>query len=439
MGWISNLRDAWSYGDTPEGDGYDLAERQVDLWGDVGWGATSLGSVGSSGTLAGSSGIAALRLSVVYRCVNLIANQLAALPVTYWQVDPVTKLRLRQLPVPGWVKRPDPGHGLMGMGWQDIIVQMVTSLLLNGNAYVAYACSQPGRVRELAVLDPAQVDVEVRSDGTHVLKVNGRVPEYPVLPIRYVVPPGFVLGISPIAACHRRFVVAEGAQEQSAGFYTRGATLPGQIRFEGELTDEQLKKVANRWNRQMAGVGKAHLPLFLQEAEFKPIGLSPQDAQTLETWEWSDATIASHIFGVDPAMVGAAQHGDKNVYANIGQRNRYLWETAMVPVARRLEQCFDMLCPANGRYELRFDIRAFVADDARTRYHTYKVGIDAGVLTRNEARAEEGMPPIEGDGDDVPPQMRPPDADDGDDETDAGEPSEGRALIPYLRQATLDL
>lgn len=367
----------------------EAADREVGLWGDTGW---SGGGIGGSGNLAGYAGVEAMRLSVVYACVNLIAGKIAQLPVKQWRVDRRTGEQIEEVPLPNWVRTPDPGHGLLGKTWIDVVTEMVTSLLLSGNAFLAFACSQPGRVREIAVLDPSQCYVDVVGKTDYVLRVNGQIPDYSVIPVRYQVPPGYVLGVSPIKACHRSFTVAEGAQEQSAGFFTRGATVPGQIIFEGEVTQEQLKRIGNNWNRQVSGVGKSHLPLFLQGAEYKPIGLSPEDAQTLATWQWADARIASHIFGVDPSLVAASAHSSNQTYANLGQRNRHLYEYALLPIIRRLEACFDWLCYSDC--VLRFDETEFLADDARTRWHIYVSATKAGLLTVDEVREMAGLPPM---------------------------------------------
>lgn len=389
-------------------------ERETTMWGDIGWsGSASPGLAG--GAFAERSGLGSFKLSVVYACVNLVAGKIAQMPVKYWRVDPVTGKQVKQLALPSWVRNPDPQHGVLGMSWQDVVFQIVTSMLLAGNAYVAFSCSQPGRVRELAVLDPSSVDVEVTRDNEFVLRVCGRPPDdYQVLPIRYVVPPGRVLGISAIRACHRALTVAEGAQEQSAGFFTRGATVPGQIVFQNEVTNDQLKRIASDWNRQHAGVGKSHLPLFLQGAEFKQIGLSPEDAQTLETWQWSDARIAKHIFGVDPSWVAAPLHGTNITYTNSRLMNLTLYEYALLPLIRRIEHCFDWLCPANGQYALRFDNSAFLADEPKVRWATYAQAVKAGLMTVNEARAKEDLEPLP----EPEPEPAPP----------AGENSEGEPM-----------
>jgi phage portal protein BeeE len=52
------------------------------------------------------------------------------------------------------------------------------------------------------------------------------------------------------------------------------------------------------------------------------------------------------------------------------------------------------------RYDVRFNYDAFLRADRKTRYDAHRIGITSGFLTRNEARIEEGMTPLDG-GDDL--------------------------------------
>lgn len=385
------------------------AERAINPFYDSSWHSSQ---VNTNGTLVSNSGRNALRLSVVYACVNLISSKIAQLPVKFWEVDPKTGEHIGQRELPSWVRTPDPSYGVLGMSWMDTISQAVVSLLLSGNAYLAYSCSRPGVVKELKVLDPSVVDIQVLSNNKITLRVGGQVPDYSVIPIRYLVPPGDLLGISPIKACHRSLTVAEGAQEQTATFFTQGSTLPGQIILNKEVTEEELKRHYNNWNRMHAGVGKSHLPLMLQNAEYKPMSVTPEDAQALTTWQWSDARVAAQIFGVNPARLAIPMHSDNKTYANIGASNRAFYDDTLMPIVRRLEQAFDWLCPKNGTAVLRFDNSEFVADEARVRHHIYVNAIKTGYMTINEVRAQEGLPPLDEEPNEEPNGEEPEQPDD---------------------------
>lgn len=364
------------------------------------------------GSMLGRSGVASVRLSVVYGCVSLIASKIASLPMSYWQIDERGQT-MERMPLPLWVRMPDPMRGVYGKRWADVVTEIVWSMLLAGNAFLALKRDRSGRIVEVCAVDPGCVTVETVVDGEYVLRVNGQIPDYPVVPIRYIVPPGSPLGMSPIQACHRAFTVAEGAQEQSAGFFARGSTLPGQLIFENEIDEAEVDEVLNTWNRNMAGVGKAHLPLILQGAEYKPIAISPEDAQTLDTWRWSDARIAKQVFHLDPIHVGVKESGTQLTYQNVGQQNRVILEDALLPLMRRIETAFDWMTPNNR--QLRFDVADFLAADERTRFHNYQVALKAGFMTVDEVRAKEGLPPMPQDDDDEEPAI------DGDDAATAAQ------------------
>jgi HK97 family phage portal protein len=94
---------------------------------------------------------------------------------------------------------------------------------------------------------------------------------------------------------------------------------------------------------------------------------------------------------VPPEMI-AAESGNSLTYANVEQRGLDFLTYAVRPWLVRLETAISALLPSTQT--VRFNPDALVRVALKDRYEAHKIGIDAGFLTRNEARELENRPPL---------------------------------------------
>jgi phage portal protein BeeE len=121
---------------------------QVTPWGP--WGTTVPSAAGVSVSAESS-----LQLLTVLGCVTLISDTIATLPSDVYRNFPTgPPVEVRP---PGWLEQPNPYTDRV-----EFITQSLWSLLLEGNAYWAYAVNQNFAPTELYVLNPAVI--EVRED-----------------------------------------------------------------------------------------------------------------------------------------------------------------------------------------------------------------------------------------------------------------------------------
>ena len=341
------------------------------------------------------SAVSAVRLSVVYGCVSLIAGKISCLPVDI--VNLRTGMRVREgQPRARWVDKPD-GMMRLGLTRADLLTGIVSSLLLDGTAFVAVGRDSAGRVNELVALAPSTCELQRRRNEL-VLTVNGQQPDYEVCIIRNVVLPGSLRGLSPIEAARATLDVAFGVQEQSARFFDQGAVLAGVITTNERIAADDAAELARAWQRMHSSTENSHLPLILQSAKYEPISVSPEQAQFLETRKFSDAQIAAQLFHVDPTLLGLDIAGTSLTYGNVGQRNRQLLEDALLPVMTRIEHCMSGLLPPGQAW--RFDTSEFLRSDPGTRFGTYvsaasvSSSMGAPLMTVDKMREREGLPEL---------------------------------------------
>jgi HK97 family phage portal protein len=371
---------------------------QATAWGE--WGTDG----GSTWSGAPVSTMSSLQLLTVYGCVRFIADGIATLPVdTFRKLPDGTR---EPVTPPSWLDNPAPG--LDRVAWFG---QLLTSLLLDGNAYL-YLDASSGRLN-LYPLDPTKV--AIMSSGGRVQYVfDGRPVDASLVEhIKGIMWPGSLKGLSPVEAARQSIGVGMSAQEYAARFFGQGATMSGVIESPADMPPGATEEMAKAWARKHSGKSKSHLPGVLTGgAKWVSTSVTNEQAQFLETRQFTAAEIAAQMFQIDPSELGIGVNGTSLTYANLEQRATRRVQVTYLPWIIRLENAVSNIL-ARPRY-MKFNTNAVLRGDTKTRYETYSIGITNGILGADEAREFEDLPPR----DDLAPAAPPapeegePDADD---------------------------
>lgn len=329
----------------------------------------------------------AMQLLTVYGCVRLITDSISTLPIdTFRRLGDGTK---QEIPKPSWLMEPT-----VDLSFEEWCTQVLTSLLLDGNSYVAVLRNDRGAIVELVPLDPTKVSVR-RMSGRKEYLVNGAVYAGEMLHLKGLMMPGADVGMSPIEAARQSIGLGMAAVRYGAEFFGGEGNMPGVIEMPGRPNQTTMTDMAENWRRKRRKGGRG-LPGVLSEgASWKPTGVTNEQAQFLATRNFSSAEIAGQMFLVDPSDLGIAVSGSSLTYANLEQRNLRRVQVTLLPWIVRLEKAISALL-YNPRY-MKFNVNALVRGDMKTRYEAYAIGVDKGFLTASEPRAWEDLPPL-GDG-----------------------------------------
>ena len=121
----------------------------------------------------------------------------------------------------------------------------------------------------------------------------------------------------------------------------------------------------------------------------EPLSWNPSETQLLDARKFTLNELAL-IFGLDPSWLGASQ--TSRVYSNIEQEAINLVKFSLGGHLARFEQELSRHFPRGTRAKANLD--ALLRSDTLSRYQAHKLGIDAGFLTDDEARALEGRAPL---------------------------------------------
>lgn len=352
------------------------------------WGAGLDWSTGTTLSGVSMSQDDALKLSSVYACVRLYSDTVSTLPVDVLVVRDGERVPLQ--PRPAWADSPD-----VGMSWEDHLVQVLVSLLLDGNAFVLVTRNDAGQVVALTALDPTKVEVRRNAarEVEYVWEQRLTLPSEEVLHITELRKPSQLRGVSRVDSLKESFGLAKALEEFSSRFFGSGSVTDIVIEAPGNLTREQARDLADGWEEHHRGIRKAHRPGVLGGgAKVTKIGVDPEDSQLLSSRQFAVEDIC-RAFRVPPHMLGVTTPGAMS-YSSVEQ-NAIQWvRFSVVPIVARLEAAYSRLL--TGSAFIRFNLDSLLRGDTQTRYSAYSTGLQAGFMSINDVRRLEDMTPVDG-------------------------------------------
>lgn len=339
----------------------------------------------------------ALQISTVYACARLLAGTVSSLPLMVFkedsrgnrEVDRGSRL---------WTILHDQPNAVMTASdfWQAMILQWA----LRGNAYAQIMRDSVGDVISLWPLSSDQMTVF--SD-----KETGRlVYQYVRDSQTYDLTPDQVLHIKDIGTGILGFSKLEfmGSSVQEA-MATQKYTMQNAQNFgrpSGILT---VDHVLDRKKGQADAVGRAlgsfksesgKLIVLEADMKFQQVALTPEQSQLLESRKYGVEEIC-RWFGVPPVLIGAS--GATTWGSGIAEIVSGFHKFTLNPLLKSIEQALEsriLRLEERGSVVIEFNLDAFFRGDLQSRYAAYATAVQNGFKTRNEVRALENDPPIEG-------------------------------------------
>jgi HK97 family phage portal protein len=330
----------------------------------------------------GATAEAALGLPVVFGCVDLIAGQIASMPLQTFRRDG-NGVRVRVADGPLLTS---PSVSLASDEWLYVAA---ASMLVHGEAIGPVLSLAPtGFPAQVEWVAPRRMRVELSPAGPLYWLDGEPIPRDRVVHIRHgVLRPGELRGQSPIQALPDPLRSGLEALRYERDWFTGGAHPSGVLTVqEPILTDEQSSRIKRKF---MAAV-KGREPVVLGSiASYSPIQSDPSSAG-LDAARQRIATDIAIAFHVPPSMVGGTS--GSMTYTNLEADQASLEVRALAPVYRRIERALSRLMPAPDY--VRFNADAVLRTDARTRSAIASEMVRAGIKSRDELRELEELPPI---------------------------------------------
>lgn len=340
----------------------------------------------------------AMQMTAVYSCVRILSEAVAGLPLHFYRyTDDGGKEKAIDHPLYSLL-HDEPNPEMTSFIFRETLM---THLLLWGNAYAQIIRNGKNEVIALYPLMPNKMDVSRDKSGqlyyTYVTQpeeahtVKGNIVYLNPSEVLHIPGLGFdgLVGYSPIAMAKNAIGMAVACEEYGAKFFANGAAPGGVLEHPGTIKDPQ--RVRESWQSTFGGSGNSNKVAVLEEGmKYTPIGISPEQAQFLETRKFQINEIA-RIFRVPPHMVGDLE---KSSFSNIEQQSLEFVKYTLDPWIVRWEQSIRralLSSEEKQKYFVKFNLEGLLRGDYQSRMNGYAIGRQNGWMSANDIRELENQ------------------------------------------------
>lgn len=334
----------------------------------------------------------AMRLAAVYACVRVVASSVGSLPIEVSQADSSGNGRDLVRDDPRWLLLNEfPNPEMTGM---ELFENWVAHAMLWGAGYLYIVRNGAGQAVELWPLRPDTTKPMRSADGR--LYYETELPathEKKALMPEQVIPIHAVMGVSPTMNARDMLATATAAQQYAGRFWQNNARPGGVIELPDGMDEDEMDEFVRRWKAGHEGLKRAQLVGILTSgATWKDVGISPEQAQFLETRQYAAKEIAM-LHGVPPHRIGITEPGMSRI--SLEQQSIEFVTYTLREWIVRAEQALRVAL-FSGSTDLKasrypkFNFNELMRGDMRSRFEAYAIGVQWGFLSRGDIRRTEG-------------------------------------------------
>ncbi len=342
----------------------------------------------------------AMLLSAVYRCVEVISDSIAQLPLEPYKTDSKGyKMKFTSHPT-YHILNSEPNQNMTKYTFMKV---MVRSMLLQGNAFAYIERDEKGNCIALHYLPSDMVTIKTPLNIKDTIKYScvgfsGDIEACNMIHILNYTVDGYN-GISTLANARNTLMLASDAEANAEGFFKGGANVGGVLKVNSPMTDEQKILMKQSWNNAFNSQNGTPNGIAVLDADvdYQAVTINPTDSQLLETRQFNVIDIC-RFFGVSPVK---AFDLSKSSYNTIEQMQIAFLTDTLQPLLKKFEEEFNkkLFKPSEkDTIDIRFSTAPLLRADKQSLANYYNTLFQIGVITPNEIRKELDLPQLE-DGD----------------------------------------
>ncbi len=340
-----------------------------------------------------------MQVATVYRCVKLLSESVANLPMQFMRLKDGIFIEDRNSRF-WYLLNVQPDYTVNAF---DFWRRLVQEILTEGNAYIVPIYNPVSlEVDRLVLCGRGTVSHDTIND-TYTVNDNtnalfGEYDESDIIHIKGLTGQNSKVGVSVLEYARLTTEIATTGDTETRNRFANGGNVRGivsndtSVRGFGEYQDKQLEKTAeNIDSRFQNGERVVSLP---GQVDFKQISLTSTDMEFLGTRKFTVREIC-RFFGVHPSFVF---DDTSNNYKSAEQANVAFLSHTLAPLLRCIEVEFlrKLIAPTLcGKRKFEFSKQGLYACDleGRTRYRNSLLQMGTTV---NEIRHMDNLPPVEG-------------------------------------------
>jgi HK97 family phage portal protein len=340
---------------------------------------------------------------VVAAAVNKLTRQASTLPLrTYRSLDDNKRERLTDHPVHSLLHKPIPRRGAVHLKqWA------FRPMLAHGNSLIAKYREDPdGPPTALLPVDWRHIEAYAASGGCVEWWATTQTGERRWIRVEDTIHFAWMgeseVGISPLEHLGTTVKIEDAAQRYQASTMengvrpSAGVTMPEGHRASDPEVRQFFREQIEGLHKGVDRAGKFFL--LPPGGDIKPLTFSAADAQLIQQRKINREEIAM-VYDLPGPLIGDLEHG---TYSNVTELNKQLYKSVLRPWLTLVEETIQaqFIDPEPGWEDIfvEFDLSDQLRGDPAEMASAIKSNIESGVMTRNEGREAQNLPPADDEG-----------------------------------------
>jgi HK97 family phage portal protein len=378
---------------TPERGSADQPEVRSMYWNNL-----LFGDDGFNGRTQTSADIritpdTALQSTVVLAACRILAESIASMPLHVYRR---TKDGYRE------IASDVPLYKVLSFApneWQtkfEFFEQMVMNLTLWGNSYSRIRSGRYGAVSALDNFHPSNMEVERLENGrlrySYMNPETGRVERYSqddIMHVRWTPEPNGIKGMVPVEIAREAIALARACEIHAGRFWANSARPGIVLQTDSSLSPEAAERLRDNWERIHRGVDRASRTAILTNGlRVEQVGFNAEQSQYESTRRFQSEEIA-RVYRLPLSLIQGQSSG------SIEENGQEFVTYTLVPWLRRIESAISRSLIYNDDvFFAEFDTKGLMRGNSNARAGFYSTMINLGLMTHNECRRAENLPPI---------------------------------------------
>lgn len=338
-------------------------------------------------------------LPAAYACARIISEGVAQLPLGLFErLEPRGRRSATEHPL-HWLLSAAPNPFMTSFKLRETLQG---HLCFRGNAFCEIELDGRGRPVALWPLRPDRMGRPSLSRGGSLLYPytlpDGQMVELPqgrVLHQRGLSDDG-LWGYSPITVFREAFGKALAVQDYGSRVFANSAAPRGVLQLKNKLNPDARDRLATSFQSGHGGLTMQNRMAVLEEGvEWKAIGMSNEDAQMIETEQFTLGDFA-RMFNVKPHKIADLLRA---TFSNIEHMAIEHVTDTLMPWLINAEQQYDkdlLLPDERRRFYTKHNVNGLLRGDATTRANFYTAMAGVGAFSPDDIREREDENPLPG-------------------------------------------
>lgn len=340
------------------------------------------------------------KIPTVLACSNIITNTIASLPIYVYKENKEGHVERIYNDYREFLLNSEPNGTINAFNMKK---QLVKDYIFYGASYLKVDW-EDNKITELWNFEADKVQVMKYQKGyktsTRIKYINNCNLEFDSDEVAVILKDSHD-GIKARGLLHTgidTFSIALHEMKYTNKVYSKGALPLGVLKSSNRLSHDVLERLRNAWSKLYGqGSETAASTVILEEGlEFQAISLDPDKLKLIDSKNHTSSDICK-LFNVPESVINSSA----NKYGSLEQNNLQFLQYCLTPILSSIETALNkaMLLESEKRdgYFFAFDTSEIQKGTEKERYEALKVGLDAGIISINEARSKVNFKPIEDD------------------------------------------